>query len=83
MGLIRTLVYLILGALVWYAIRNYLRKQAMRNNGQQQTRKQVSARVVKCQQCSVHLPEAEAISFREQWFCSSAHMERWLEQHKN
>ena len=82
MGLIRTLFYLILGTLIWYAIRNYLRKQQLRDEPQQQTRNQVSSRIVKCQRCSVHLPETEAIAYKEQWFGSPSHMERWLEQHK-
>lgn len=84
MGLFRTLFYVIIGTVIWYAIRNYLRKQEIRNNTPpQQSRQQGSSRVVKCQHCAVHLPETEAIAYKEQWFCSPAHMERWLEQHKN
>jgi uncharacterized protein len=82
MGLIRTLLYLIIGALVWYAIRNYLRKQELQKRARQQPKQPVSSRVVKCQHCAVHLPESEAVAYKEQWFCSPAHMERWLEQHK-
>lgn len=83
MGLIRTLMYLIIGAIVWYAIRNYLRKQTRQADMREQQQRQVSSRVVKCEHCAVHLPETEAIAYKQQWFCSPAHMERWLEQHKS
>jgi uncharacterized protein len=82
MGLIRTLLYLIIGVIAWYAIRNYLRKQQRQSAQREQQRSQVSSKIVKCGHCAVHLPEMEAIAYKEQWFCSPAHMERWLEQHK-
>ena len=39
------------------------------------------ARMVKCEQCGVHVPEPEAFSARGHQFCSNAHQQAWLTQH--
>lgn len=41
--------------------------------------------MVRCRWCEVHVPEQEALRDQEQWFCSSAHRDRFLQeqQHKD
>ncbi|WP_346796558.1 PP0621 family protein [Halomonas sp. Bachu 37] len=36
--------------------------------------------MVRCRWCDVHVPENEALRDREQWFCSSAHRDRFLQE---
>ncbi|MGR2740043.1 PP0621 family protein [Billgrantia sp. Q4P2] len=38
--------------------------------------------MVRCAWCKVHVPEADALREQGEWFCSSAHRDRFLqEQH--
>ncbi|CAM3648336.1 hypothetical protein EI168_17200 [Halomonas sp. FME1] len=39
--------------------------------------------MVRCRWCEVHVPEQEALRDQEQWFCSSAHRDRFLQEQQN
>lgn len=48
----------------------------------QQKDKVQNASMVRCRWCDVHVPEDEALRHDQQWFCSSAHRDRFIqEQH--
>ncbi len=36
--------------------------------------------MVRCRWCEVHVPEDEALREQGQWFCSSAHRDRYLQE---
>ena len=36
--------------------------------------------MVRCSWCQVHLPESDALRERGEWFCCSAHRDRYLEE---
>ena len=36
--------------------------------------------IVRCTYCKVHLPENDALRERGEWFCSSAHRDKYLEE---
>jgi uncharacterized protein len=38
--------------------------------------------MVRCTWCKVHVPESEALRDQEQWFCCSAHRDRYLEEQR-
>lgn len=38
--------------------------------------------MVRCTYCNVHLPESDALRERGEWFCSSAHRDKYLEERK-
>ena len=78
MGLIRLLTYLAIGYFLWQMVKNYLRKQELRSAAEARRKPQAPARIVKCEQCGVHLPEPEACAADDRWFCSDEHRQRWL-----
>ncbi|WP_249978458.1 PP0621 family protein [Vreelandella olivaria] len=39
--------------------------------------------MVRCRWCDVHVPEDEALRDSEQWFCSSAHRDRFLQEQQD
>jgi uncharacterized protein len=77
MGLIRLLLYVVIAAFIWFSIKNYLRKQAIRSKPSPNKQ---AGRIVKCQQCGLHLPEQEAAAFDDQHFCNKQHLQLWLSQ---
>ncbi|MFP4138876.1 MAG: PP0621 family protein [Halomonas sp.] len=38
--------------------------------------------MVRCAWCRVHVPEAEALREKGEWFCSGAHRDRYLQEQK-
>lgn len=38
--------------------------------------------MVRCTYCNVHLPENDALRERGEWFCCSAHRDKFLEEQK-
>lgn len=42
----------------------------------------VGGQMVRCAWCQVHVPEAEALRDKGEWFCSSAHRDRYLQEQK-
>jgi uncharacterized protein len=76
MGLIRFLFFLLIASVVWFMVKNYLRKQELRERKEQG--RVAGARIVRCKQCDVHLPEQDALREGDDWFCTPAHKAAWL-----
>ncbi|HED17369.1 MAG TPA: hypothetical protein ENI64_11225 [Gammaproteobacteria bacterium] len=38
--------------------------------------------MVRCEQCGVHLPRSDALQHTQQWFCSSKHLQAFLDKHE-
>ncbi|MGQ4878155.1 PP0621 family protein [Billgrantia sp. LNSP4103-1] len=38
--------------------------------------------MVRCAWCQVHVPEADALRDKGEWFCSSAHRDRYLQEQR-
>ncbi|WP_104205170.1 PP0621 family protein [Billgrantia saliphila] len=43
----------------------------------------VEGQMVRCAWCSVHVPESEALRDKGEWFCSSAHRDRYLQERQS
>jgi uncharacterized protein len=67
---LRTLVILIAVALVVIAVRGLLRSS--RPPGR---RGQQAARMVQCARCGVYIPENEALTRGDRFYCSAAHLQ--------
>lgn len=81
MGLIRFLFFLLIGGVLWFMAKNYLRKQELRERRRDEARKKeqlAAGRIVRCQHCEVHLPETAALREGDTWFCSQEHRQAWL-----
>lgn len=76
MNLFRLIAFALLVWIAWFMLKNYLAKQ--RNAGKPAAGKQIAGKIVKCRHCDLHLPEADAVSDGETWFCSQAHKQAWL-----
>ncbi|MDT8399563.1 MAG: PP0621 family protein [Pseudomonadales bacterium] len=77
MGLIRLLTFALVIWLLWGMVKNYqARKKATHQHNKATAGKE---KMVKCQQCSVHLPKTQAQRFQDNWFCSEQHKQRFLE----
>ncbi|RDB42491.1 hypothetical protein DU490_12625 [Halomonas sp. DQ26W] len=44
--------------------------------------RQDGGQMVRCRWCQVHVPETEALRDQGEWFCSSAHRDRYLQEQK-
>jgi len=42
--------------------------------------RQEGGQMVRCTWCQVHVPETDALREQGEWFCSSAHRDRYLEE---
>jgi uncharacterized protein len=82
MGITRFLLFVLILYVLWMLGKNWLRQQEMRNAARKNKTKLASAKVVRCKQCDVHLPEQEAIRDGDEWFCKPAHQRAWLDKHK-
>jgi len=78
MNLFRLLAFALLIWIAWFMLRNYLAKQ--KKAGEGSTAKRIPGKIVKCHECEVHLPEADAVREGDEWFCSQAHRRAWLER---
>ena len=58
----------------WKLDRAALEQQSTRRDGGQ---------MVRCQWCDVHVPEDEALRDQQQWFCSGAHRDRFLQEQQD
>ena len=78
MGFVRLLTWLVIGYFLWAMVRNYLRKQESLRKKQTPAQPASPALIVKCRQCGLHLPQPEAVSGNDQWFCGDEHRRQWL-----
>jgi uncharacterized protein len=68
----RILVLIAIALLLYIIIGNLLRKN-------KKSPTIATQKMVKCEQCGVHVPEEESIQSGNNFFCSQAH----LDEHKN
>lgn len=85
MGLIRFVFFLLIAGVVWFMVRNYQRKQELRERRKDaETGAHLpGARIVRCKHCDVHLPQQDALREGDNWFCSQAHKQAWLASSNN
>ena len=78
---------ILIGVAIWLVWRvvNKVLLNAPQNSGNDTTtdRKDTPARMIKCEQCGVHVPENGSFSAQGHHFCSNAHQQSWLAQHDN
>ncbi len=74
--LARTLVIAAMAVLVYYLYRRWsdAQKVAEKKPPKPQPMK-------KCAHCGVHMPEKEAVSLDQLYFCSEDHKSRYLQEH--
>ena len=80
MGIIRLLLLLAMLWLAWRLVRNLL--PGARTDQSQDTPPSApptESKMIRCEQCGVHIPEQEAFSARGHFFCSLEHQNAWLE----
>lgn len=76
--MIRLLIIVALVWVAWKLLRNALSSKAQ---GSQSTAAgSDTTRMVKCEQCGVHLPEHEATVKDGHVFCSQRHLEAWQDK---
>jgi uncharacterized protein len=51
------------------------REEALSGESQQE-----GGQMVRCAWCQVHVPESDALREKGDWFCSSAHRDRYLQE---
>lgn len=80
MGLIRLLIIAALVYLVWRVVKSLLGERRRRDSVAGQST--LSQKMVKCQQCGVHVPANEAFQHNNMAFCSQDHQRQYLEHHE-
>ncbi|MCE8022442.1 hypothetical protein HOP51_20355 [Halomonas sp. MCCC 1A11036] len=80
------LIRLIIFAVLFFAglqlYRMYRQWKLDREEALDSESQQEGGQMVRCAWCKVHVPEADALREQGEWFCSSAHRDRFLqEQH--
>lgn len=78
MGLIRLIIIAALIYLAWRVIKRLLAQAKPTGPDHASGKPQI---MVKCAQCGVHVPSAEAFSHNGQHFCSQDHQRQYLEHH--
>lgn len=71
MGLFRLLFWIILIAAAFWLWRRIMRKRPHDKKAEQTT-----LPMVRCAQCGVHVPRAQALQNQDRWYCSRAHLEQ-------
>lgn len=82
MGVILRLV--IIGLIIWFAWR-FIQRWLARQQGQQPPAAPPSAdgqAMRCCAYCQVHVPEGESTQSRGEFFCSEAHRDAFLREHR-
>lgn len=70
----RILILLAIGLLLYIIFRNLYRQ--IKNERQIEQ----AAKMVRCEQCGLHLSEEEAIQKNHHYFCTVEHLETYLQQ---
>ncbi len=71
----RLIFFALLAVLVFWAIRNHLRKIKKRDEAPPAAGEDM----VCCAHCNVHLPKSESITSQDKFFCSEEHRRLHLE----
>jgi len=78
MGLVRLVVFILVMLVIWRMIKNYQAKKSVNKASPKALAKE---KMVMCEYCSVHLPQAEALEESNKWFCNQQHKALYLQQH--
>ena len=76
MGLIRLVIFAVVIWLIWRMVKNFNAKLASQGKRKDKLENQ---NMVACRYCSVHVPEKEALNHDDDWFCSEAHKQKFLD----
>ncbi|RUR40156.1 PP0621 family protein [Vreelandella populi] len=78
------IIRLIIFAVVFYAglklYGMYRQHKLARDAEHEALNRHDGGQMVRCRWCDVHVPESEALRDHEQWFCSSAHRDRFVQE---
>ncbi|WP_311064878.1 PP0621 family protein [Halomonas sp. DWK9] len=79
------IIRLIIFAVLFYAgLKLYgIYRQRKLTHQQQTPTRHEGGQMVRCRWCDVHVPESEALRDAEQWFCCSAHRDRFLQEQED
>lgn len=79
------IIRLIIFAVLLYAgLKLYgMYRQRMLSHQQSPPPRHEGGQMVRCRWCEVHVPEDEALRDNEQWFCSSAHRDRFQQEQQD
>jgi len=73
--------FLILILAIWLGVmilRYFYRKRVSSQN--KPTLK--TEHMVRCESCGVHVPQTDACQYGKKWFCSSQHMQSFIDKHE-
>lgn len=76
---------IIFGVLFYVGLKLYgmYREHKLSHDQNKPPTRHQGGQMVRCRWCDVHIPEDEALRDREQWFCSSAHRDRFVQEQQN
>ncbi|MFC7370033.1 PP0621 family protein [Vreelandella zhaodongensis] len=79
------IIRLIIFAVLFYVgLKLYgLYRERRLTHQQSEPARHEGGQMVRCRWCDVHVPEEEALRDSEQWFCSSAHRDRYLQEQQD
>ncbi|MBN4075372.1 MAG: hypothetical protein COA71_03505 [SAR86 cluster bacterium] len=82
MGLFRLLTFILVAWIVWRMIKNYQVKLGRRTTKAEKEKIPVRQKIVKCEFCSIHIPQEEAIAGNDSnyWFCTPEHKSSFNQQ---
>ncbi len=80
MGLFRLLTFILVVIIAWRMIKNYQISAGKRGKNLEKAKILDREKMVKCEYCSTHIPEEEAINDEKYWFCTSEHRESFKQQ---
>ncbi|MDN6323030.1 MAG: PP0621 family protein [Halomonas sp.] len=81
------IIRLIIFAVIFYAglkLYGIYRQRKLEHDEKSKTiNRHEGGKMVRCRWCDVHVPEDEALRDQQQWFCSSAHRDRFLQEQQD
>lgn len=84
MGLIRLIIFIALIWIVWRLVKHTLASRGISSPGNRPpARARDGEKMVRCEQCGVHVPEGEAFFHKQLSFCSQEHQQVYLEDHRD
>ncbi|WP_281687543.1 PP0621 family protein [Pseudomonas citronellolis] len=75
--MVRLLFWILLIALIWWLWRKATRPQ----RPPQAPLDDPAEPMVRCAQCGVHVPRANALQHEQRWYCSQAHLQQDSQRH--
>lgn len=83
MGIIRILLVIAAIWLVWRLVSKVFAPPTHNDtsNTSRDTPNTSGAKMLRCEQCGVHVPDTDAFTAKGHHFCSAEHQGRWLEDH--